>query len=122
MSLPSIPETTAEWGKRFEDLSHTDKFVAIAGRLYEKTGQYIVTTDDVISVYEKARWKKPANPADAIAKAANRIFFAEPEEDDLPESDLKLWQFTRTGFNYYKQLVYGDDVSNTQTIKETEDD
>ena len=108
MDLPKIPETSAEWGKRFEKKSHTDKFVLVAGRIYSKTGNYLFTTDDIMEVYEKTRWKKPSNPADAIAKAANRIFFAEPAEDDIPESDLKIWQFTNTGLAYYEELVNED--------------
>jgi hypothetical protein len=115
MALPPIPQTTGEWGQPFKDRSHTERFVAAAVRIYKKTGQYIFTHNEIMDIYEKARWDKPQNPADAIAKAANRLFFAPPEES-VEEGDLKKWQLTNTGLAHYEEMLQEMGIEDDNSV------
>jgi hypothetical protein len=93
-----FPLIFAEWAQQFVLKTHFDKVLAIMLYLREHKGADMVNTADVIRMYEKARWKRPANMADVFAKGAERIYFTEAEE--TTEEGLKMWQMTRTGYDY----------------------
>jgi len=102
-----LRETIAEWAHQFSGLNHMDRFNAAASYLFEERHKDTFDTDDIIEIYSKARWNKPSNPADIMAKAAKRLFFAEADEDKS-DRGMKLWQLTNTGYDYYKSLVRGE--------------
>src|SRR5690348_15660523 len=97
----SLPETFAEWTDRYNISTHTDRFLSVIVYLYER-GKESVTTADIQEMYEKARWKKPANAADVFAKGADKKLFAEAEGQN--SEGLKLWRITRTGYRYFEEL------------------
>jgi len=67
----------------------------------------VVDTADIMSLYERARWKEPSNPADIIGKAADKMYFA-PYEGQTVDKDtgnsLKKWRLTNTGIDYLQSL------------------
>src|SRR5262245_4201431 len=65
----ALPETFAEWASHFSLKTHFERFLAILVYLFDR-GKPAVTTNDVLTMYEKARWSKPANAADILAKGA----------------------------------------------------
>ncbi|MBN1681315.1 MAG: hypothetical protein JW966_13615 [Anaerolineae bacterium] len=98
--IEDIPETFSEWAEQYALTSHRKRFVAIAVYCYRTSGQVHFDTHNMIEMYNKARWEKPTNPADIIAKAANSRFF----EVSSTENGLKKWQLTKTGFKYLDTL------------------
>ena len=96
-----FPLIFAEWAQKYNLKTHFDRFLAIMVYLREKEAQATVSTADIGRMYDKARWRKPANMADVFAKGADRIYFAEADADD---DGLKLWQMTRTGYDYLTSL------------------
>ena len=103
-SSSPLPPTVAEWAAPYSQLSHTDKFVVVASYLFDHDHQQKFDTEDILGIYSKVRWEKPTNPADTMARAAKKLFFAEAEEDKS-DKGLKLWQLTNTGYSHYQQLA-----------------
>ncbi len=104
-SVMALPETFAEWASHFNISTHYDRILAMMVYLH-KNGKTSVTTSDIIGMYDKARWEKPANVADFLAKGAQRMLFTEAENTEKNESSLKLWRITRTGHSYFQSLKY----------------
>lgn len=104
-SILSLPETFAEWATNFNLSTHYDRFLAIMVWLFER-GVTTVTTAEILEMYDKARWKRPANAADVFSKGAQRIYFAEVTEPNDGEIGLKSWRLTRTGFRHLSDLRY----------------
>jgi hypothetical protein len=101
-SLTDIPETFAEWANHFDLQSHIDRFVATALYLMEYQNQALFTKNHIVSLYEKARWSKPKNPADVLGKAATQMFF---EEVSVSEEDgSKTWRLTKSGLRHLESL------------------
>lgn len=96
-----VTETFAEWASRYDIVSHTDRFLAVAVYLYNK-GEQDISTNRIMEMYSKARWMKPKNPADVIGKAANNKLFT--ESDVQPEDGPRNWRITRTGFENFQGL------------------
>lgn len=101
--LSALPETFAEWANHYTIKTHYDRLLAIAVYLLQR-GTETLTTADVHRMYEKARWRKPANPADTFAKAAEQMLVTEAEDPSESDDGLKLWRITRTGFQYFEGL------------------
>lgn len=95
-----FPLVFAEWAQRFLIKTHFDRFLAIMLWYRERENLHEVTTSDITYMYEKARWKKPANFADVFAKGADKLYFTETEAES--EDGLKQWCMTRTGYEYIK--------------------
>lgn len=93
-----FPLIFAEWAQRFIIKTHTDRFLAIMLWFREQENLHEVTTSIITYMYEKARWKKPANLADVFSKGADKLYFAEAETES--EEGLKQWRMTRTGYDY----------------------
>lgn len=100
-----FPETFAEWSSGFNLQSHYDRFVAIAVYLREKQQLSTVNSDDIMQMYRKARWERPANPSDVLAKAAKRLFFAEDDSANEEVASKRRWQVTRSGHKYLQTLM-----------------
>jgi len=97
-----LKQTFREWADQFTLKTHFDRFLAIMVYLWEKENRGTFVTTDITRMYDKARWKKPANMADVFAKGADRIFFA--EADEVSVDGQKLWQMTRTGYEHLMNL------------------
>lgn len=103
-----FPATFAEWTQRFSVKNHYERFLAATVYLMEQEGIKAVNTGHVGKMYEKARWKKPANMADVFAKAAEKVYFVEAPQEMVEEDGLKMWQITRTGYEYFQSLSLED--------------
>ena len=101
-----FPIVFAEWAQQYAIKTHYDRFLAIMNYLREQENVSRATTSDIAKMYDRARWKKPANLADVFAKGAERILFAEAEVES--EDGLKLWQMTRTGYEHLINLKVED--------------
>lgn len=93
-----FPLVFAEWAQQYNPKTHFERFLTIMLWLKEQENVTEVTTSEIAYMYEKARWKKPANLADVFAKGAEKLFFAEADTDH--EEGLKQWRMTRTGYQY----------------------
>lgn len=98
--VSEIAETFAEWAGKYQIENHYDRFMAIALYLLEIEGVESITTNDISRMYAKARWQKPKNLADVFAKAAEKLYFTDIEEES--SDGLKLWKLTRTGYTYFR--------------------
>lgn len=105
-----IPETYAEWADNYNISTHYDRFLAAAVWLYNR-GQATLTTTDILEMYDRARWKKPKNAADVFAKAAQRLYFTEAEEESNENDSQKSWRLTRTGLSYFQSLKYEQELT-----------
>lgn len=97
-----FPVVFGEWAQQFVLKTHFDRVLAIMVYLFEKEKKETLTTNDIGRMYDKARWKKPANLADVFAKGAERLLFSEAEDNS--EDGLKTWRITRTGFKHLTEL------------------
>lgn len=95
-----FPTVFAEWAQQFVLKTHFDRYLAIMLYLRDYESTSIVTTSDVARMYDKSRWKKPANLADVFSKGAERIYFIDIES----EEGLKQWQITRSGYDHLMSL------------------
>lgn len=102
--LLAFPETFAEWSADFNLESHYDRFLAAGIYLREKQRLASVNNDDIMQMYKKARWERPANPADVLAKAAKRLYFTEADTPSEGEETKRKWQVTRSGYEYFQTL------------------
>lgn len=100
-----LPLTFVEWTDGYEISSHAHQFLAVAVYLYEEEKTTAFDHNIVMEFYDKARWKKPKNPADVIGKAANKGYFTETENDN--DDGKKIWRITRTGYNTFQELKKG---------------
>lgn len=97
----SFPVVFAEWAQDYVLKTHYDKVLAIMLYCMETEGQEQFTTSDIAFMYDKARWKKPANLADTLSKGAERIYFTEAGEN---EDSNKLWMLTQTGYTHLQTI------------------
>ena len=101
-SKKDFQETFAEWADRYLMESHYDRFLAVAIYLREQKQVMGVNSANIGQLFDKARWSKPKNFADVFAKAAQKRLFV---ESDDTSADGKLWQVTRTGYDYFQSLA-----------------
>jgi hypothetical protein len=97
-----FPVVFAEWAQRFTIKTHFDRFLAVMLWFRERESLQEVTTADITYMYEKARWKKPANFADVFSKGADKLYFTTETES---EDGLKQWRMTRTGYDYITNMM-----------------
>lgn len=100
-----LPQTFAEWASDYNLTTHYDRFLAAMVWLFRR-GPKTATTTDIREMYDKARWKQPANAADVLAKGAEHMYFAEAEDTEGGNDGLKLWRLTRTGYEYFGSLRF----------------
>jgi hypothetical protein len=106
--IMELPETFGEWAGNYDLETHFDRFLAATVYLYEREGVQAVNTSDILRMYKKAHWNKPANAADVFAKSAERLLFTEVEEVDASENGQKVWSVTRTGYTHLHSLQKED--------------
>ena len=96
------PLTFAEWAAEMPLESHRDKCIAAAYWLLEQERREEFNTDEIMILYQHARWAKPANPADVVGKAANVRLLSEVRRENVDPSGKKQWRLTRTGIQHFR--------------------
>jgi len=74
--------------------SHVDRVVAIAYHFYHKS-QIALTRVEFLDAYAKARFSRPANMTDVIARCVKAGYLV-----DTQKENQKAWQITGTGERY----------------------
>ena len=96
-------QTPAEFLLEKQPKNFIDKVVCLIYFLEEKEnfGEDVsVSSNDVSTVFGKAREKKPKNVSDALSKCAGKGWISEVSQ----KGKKKLWRLTNTGVQYVEGL------------------